>query len=145
MASRPAHQRPPYSRRGLRAYHRRIWEFVEQSAADAWGIGVPVGERPHCRPTRAHRRGHDIEWGDFLPSDDWHRDNGYTDAEFAAAGAGYLAWLGTLAAVAAHTESMAAPACRPHDEPAPVEPLDWLTPISPNAPSYAVVREARAA
>ena len=62
-----------------------------------------------------------------------------------AATAAQRAWIAMLAVIAAHVEAMPAPAGRPDDEPAPVEPLERLTPIAPNAPCLAAAREARAA
>jgi hypothetical protein len=48
-------------------------------------------DRPVAWPTRAYRRGHIVVFEDFLPSDSWHCDNGYTDAEFATACHRFLA------------------------------------------------------
>jgi hypothetical protein len=125
----------PRTHRRLRAWHRAIWEFAYEAArrhgGPAPGVVIP----------RWHRRGHDIEREDFLPSDDWHSDNGYTEAEFAAADSGFLAWLGTLAACGRRVEDWQTP----DDEPAPVEPLAELTPIAPTGPPFAPLREAPAA
>jgi hypothetical protein len=92
--------------------------------------------------SRSERRGHDVEWADFLRLDQWHLDHGFTSVEVRAAIAAWLAWLSTLTACglpAPHEWGI------PADEPTSPRPVELLTPRQPHAPDTVVVQERRAA
>jgi hypothetical protein len=122
----------------FRAKYRVELERLRESLAARWGeeIGPPETF------SRSERRGHDVDFDDFLPCDQWHIDHGFTRAEVLTAIAEFLAYV------------RSAGACRERmrrgwgvrtDEPAPARPLDLLTPLRPNAPDALVLEEVAAA
>jgi hypothetical protein len=117
---------------------------LDQAIWDALEVTLARALRCEGALSRRYRRGHKVSLNDFMP-DQGGGEEGFPRHLVLAAFAAYRAFLGTLAAIAASIEPAPAPAGRPDDAPAPVEPLERLTSISPNAPSTAPIREALAA